>query len=226
MTLPIAILAGGLGTRLWPLTRLVPKCLIEVEGRPFIEYQLDLLSAAGFKDVVVCVGYLGELVEKTLGTGSRWNLDLWYSHDGKQPLGTGGALVNALPLLGETFFVMYGDAFLDCDYAAIARAFYHDARQGLMAIYRELGNVDCKNGEIRLYSNRASGLPYIDYGLSILRAEALDHFPSDTPFELESVWWWLIANKELAAYEVKERFQEIGSPEGLEKFNRYISEKK
>ncbi len=121
--LTVAILAGGLATRLRPITESVPKSLLEVNGEPFAKHQLRLLRAKGFKRVVICVGHLGTLVQRVIGDGSALGLEIDYSFDGPVLLGTAGAIRNALPKLGEAFFVMYGDSYLPCDYAAIARSF-------------------------------------------------------------------------------------------------------
>src|SRR5512136_2352765 len=119
MTLPVAILAGGLATRLRPITEQIPKSLLEVAGRPFAEHQLELLRRRGFTEIVLCVGYLGEQIRDILGDGARWGMRLQYAFDGDRLLGTGGALRRALPLLGEAFLVVYGDSFLECDYGTI-----------------------------------------------------------------------------------------------------------
>src|SRR5512133_904030 len=103
MTAPVAILAGGLATRLRPITETIPKSLIEVCGEPFIAHQLRLLRSRGIEEVVLCIGYLGEQIEKVIGTGSAFGLRVRYSFDGKELLGTGGAIRRALDLLGEDF---------------------------------------------------------------------------------------------------------------------------
>src|SRR5437763_913650 len=115
--LPVAILAGGFATRLRPITKRIPKCLIEISGRPFIDYQLDLLRRNGLVHVVLCVRYLGEQVQRVVGDGSKQGMKLHYIFDGPTLFATGGALRRALPLLGEAFFVLYGDSYLDCNYS-------------------------------------------------------------------------------------------------------------
>ncbi len=123
MTLPVALLAGGLATRLRPLTERMPKILIDVGGQPFAVHQMELLRQQGVTDVVLCVGHLGEQVQATLGDGGRWAIRLQYVFDGPRLLGTGGALRRALPLLGSAFFVMYGDSYLRCPFASVQAAF-------------------------------------------------------------------------------------------------------
>lgn len=228
MTLPIAILAGGLATRMRPLTERVPKVLLDVAGRPFAEHQLRLLRDAGIHDVVYCVGYLGEMVEQTLGDGSRFGLSIRYSYDGEQLRGTGGALIRALPLLGDAFLVMYGDSYLECDYAAIARTFLEGGNLGLMAVIRNEGRWDKSNvlfedGRIVRYDkkNRTPDMLYIDYGLGALRREAL---PADSEkvIDLADIYHDLSLRDELAGYEMHDRFYEIGSPKGLQEADDYL----
>src|SRR5687767_15508520 len=117
--LPVALLAGGLATRLRPITATTPKALVEVAGRPFIEHQLALLRRNGIRRVVLCLGYLGEQIQALLGDGAAHGVELDYSFDGEQLLGTGGALRRAAPLLGQVFWVLYGDSYLDIDYCAV-----------------------------------------------------------------------------------------------------------
>src|ERR1041385_7195439 len=126
--LPVAILAGGLATRLRPVTEKIPKSLVEINGEPFLAHQLRLLASRGIRRVTLCVGYLGEMVEAFAGDGGRFGLEVTYSPDGPQLRGTGGAVAQALPLLGEDFFVLYGDSYLPCDYAAVERAFHEGGR--------------------------------------------------------------------------------------------------
>ena len=230
MTLPIAILAGGFATRMRPLTERVPKVLLEVAGRPFAEHQLQLLRDSGIRGVVFCVGYLGEMVERELGDGSRFGMSIRYSYDGETLRGTGGALVRALPLLGEAFLVMYGDSYLDCDYAAVERRFVESGKLGLMAIIRNEGrwdrsNVLYENGRIVRYDkkNRTPEMQYIDYGLGALRREALAKYPADAVIDLADVYHELSLKNELAGFEMTERFYEIGSPQGLQETDAYIS---
>ena len=102
-TVPVAILAGGLATRLRPITEKIPKSLVSVAGEPFLAHQLRLLHSRGVRKAVMCVGYLGEMIEKEVGDGAAFGIELKYSFDGPKLLGTGGALRQALPLLGENF---------------------------------------------------------------------------------------------------------------------------
>ena len=120
---PVAILAGGLATRLHPITQTIPKALIEVAGKPFIYHQLEYLRKQGVTSVVLCIGYLGEMIQEVVGDGSRWSMQVRYSPDGPILLGTGGALKQALPMLGERFFILYGDSYLPIDFAKVQTSF-------------------------------------------------------------------------------------------------------
>jgi len=230
MSLPVAILAGGLATRLRPMTEQIPKSLVDVGGRPFVEHQLELLLEHGFKDIIVLVGHLGEMLSDALGDGRRYGLRLTFVFDGPQPLGTGGAVRRALPALGPTFFVMYGDSYLECDYGAIERAFLGGDKSGLMTVYCnenrfDRSNVVYANGRILHYNKRlrAQDMRYIDYGLGAFRRTAFEPWPENEPFDLAEVYQQLLTAGDLAGFEVAERFYEIGSPAGLEETRAHLA---
>jgi NDP-sugar pyrophosphorylase family protein len=233
LNLPVAILAGGLATRLRPLTEKIPKVLLPVAGKPFLAHQLDLLKAQGIRRVVLCLGHLGELVEREFGNGETSGVQLEYSFDGPKLLGTGGALRRALPKLGERFFVLYGDSYLTVPFASIAEFFEKSGKSGLMTVYRNEGLYDTSNvvfgqGEIRRYDKKAR-LPemhHIDYGLSLFRATAFEAWPSDQPFDVAEVMQKLLAAGDLAGFEVSERFYEIGSAAGLAELEGVIVKKR
>lgn len=229
MSLPVAILAGGLATRLRPITEKIPKAMVEVAGRPFAEHQIELLQRNGVTRIVFCVGYRGEMIVDSLGDGSRWGLSVDYVFDGPQLLGTGGALRRALPALGEAFLVLYGDSYLDCDYRSIERAFLDSNRQALMTVYKNEGawdnsNVVFADGAIQVYDkkHRLPEMRYIDYGLGALKASTLSAYPADTVLDLAKVYQDLLSRGQLAGYEVPQRFYEIGSPEGLSETDAYL----
>lgn len=231
-SLPVAILAGGLATRLRPITTQIPKSLLEVAGQPFAVHQLALLRRHGLTDIVWCVGHLGEQIRDTLGDGERWGLRLRYAFDGERLLGTGGALRRALPLLGEAFLVLYGDSYLECDYAAISQSFLNSGRQGLMTVVRnddawDRSNVEFAGGRIVRYDKRVQtpAMRHIDYGLGALRATAFDAYPIDEPLDLATVYQDLLAADQLAGYEVSGRFYEIGSVSGLAETRQYLGQK-
>lgn len=220
--LPVAILAGGLATRLRPITERVPKVLIPVAGKPFLAHQLALLRQQGVTRAVLCLGHLGEMVQREFGDGSAHGVKLDFSFDGPVLLGTGGALKRALPLLGETFFVLYGDSYLPIDLGPVADFFKRSGRLGLMTVFQNEGRFDTSNvvfgdGEIKVYDkkNKLPEMRHIDYGLSLFKAEAFDKWPADKSFDLAEVMQRLVAQKQLAGFEVKQRFYEIGSHAGL-----------
>jgi NDP-sugar pyrophosphorylase family protein len=219
---PVAILAGGVASRMRPRTDRMPKALLDVAGRPFIAHQLALLRDQQITDVVLCVGHLAGQIEAFVGDGRAWGLRVRYSEDGPVLLGTGGALRRALPLLGDTFFVLYGDSYLTCDFRAVSRAFAESNRRGLMTVYRndnalEASNVLFAGGQILRYDKIAPGpdMRHIDYGLGILTADALAPYPANTAFDLSRVYQNLVTVGQLAGLEVPDRFYEIGSPDGL-----------
>ena len=229
MSLPVAILAGGLATRLRPLTEKIPKSLVEVAGEPFIVHQMELLRRNGVTHVVLCLGYLGEQVQAEIGDGSRWNMQVDYVFDGSVLLGTGGALRCALPWLGEAFFVLYGDSYLDCDYGAIETAYESSGKMGLMTVLHnknlwDQSNVIFEDDCIRCYDkkNLVPEMEHIDYGLGILQASVLECYPADRVLDLATVYQDLLAQDHLAGYEVSQRFYEIGSPSGLQETRDYI----
>jgi NDP-sugar pyrophosphorylase family protein len=220
--LAVAILAGGLAKRLRPITETVPKVLVPVAGQPFLAHQLELLRRQGITRAVLCLGHLGEMVEREFGDGRAHGVQLDYSHDGPVLLGTGGALQRALPKLGESFFVLYGDSYLPIDFGPVAEFFQRSGKLGLMTVFQNEGlydtsNVVFGNGEIQVYDkrNRLPAMRHIDYGLSLFHAAAFTGWPAGQPFDLADVMQRLVAQKQLAGYEVKQRFYEIGSHAGL-----------
>lgn len=228
--LTVAILAGGQATRLRPITENIPKSLLALNGEPFIVHQLRLLRAQGISRVVLCVGHLGDQIRSAIGNGAAFGIQVDYSFDGAQLLGTAGAIKNALPRLGDSFFVMYGDSYLLCDYAAIARSFEASSALGTMTVFRNDGKWDASNvefeaGKIIAYSksDRTARMRYIDYGLGIFRAEAFRDLPAGKPCDLAGVYANLLQRNQLAAYEVRERFYEIGSPAGLKETTEFLA---
>lgn len=231
MTLPVAILAGGLATRLRPITENIPKSLVEVAGRPFIDHQLALLRAQGYRNVVLCVGYLGEMLERHVGDGASHGVRVSYSRDWPQLLGTGGAVRRALPMLEESFFVLNGDSYLLCDFPAVEQAFRQGGAQALMTVFRnedrwDRSNAAYRDGKVLAYDkkDRTPEMRYIDYGLGVLSAGLLESRTDGEAFDLAEVLSPLASNGGLAGMEVHERFYEIGSAPGLAEAQRYLSQ--
>jgi NDP-sugar pyrophosphorylase family protein len=229
MPLPIAILAGGLATRLRPLTEKIPKALIDIRGEPFVTHQLKLLKSNGLERVVICAGFLEEMIQEVIGDGQQFNLEIAYSFDGDTLLGTGGSIKKALPLLGPVFFVLYGDSYLPCDYGAVEKAFLAEGKKALMTLFHNRGawdtsNVEFSHGRIRVYDkiSRNPSMEYIDYGLGVFKAEAWDIVPEGIPYDLAEVYQSMLAEQELAGWEVDQRFYEIGSWQGLEETRAFL----
>jgi NDP-sugar pyrophosphorylase family protein len=227
--LPVAVLAGGLATRLKPITEKIPKLLVEVAGEPFFSHQIRLLRNAGLTHLVLCLGYLGEQVVEVYGDGSKWGVRIEYSFDGPRLLGTGGALIRALPKLGEAFYVLYGDSYLPIDYLAVGRSFLTSGKLGLMTVFENSERYDASNvwfegGAIKAYDKKDKLPPmrHIDYGLGLFKKSAFDGFPRDEVVDLSDVQKALLERGELAGFEMTERFYEVGSHNGLEELGRLL----
>jgi N-acetyl-alpha-D-muramate 1-phosphate uridylyltransferase len=220
------ILAGGRGTRLGPLTEDLPKALVDVAGRPFLEYQLELLRTCGVSEIVLCVGYLGSVVERTIGDGSRFGLSIRYSYDGAEPLGTAGAVRKALPVLGERFLVTYGDTLLTVDHSAVGRAHAASGLPALMTVLENdnsyaASNAVVESGLVVAYGKTPPphNAHWIDYGLLGFDRASIEQ---STDVDLEPVLAKLADERQLAAYEVDERFYEIGDEAGLAETTEFV----
>jgi NDP-sugar pyrophosphorylase family protein len=228
--LPVAVLAGGLATRLRPITETIPKSLVEINGEPFLAHQLRLLRRNGIRRVVMCVGFLGNAIERYAGAGAAFGLEIAYSYDGPSLRGTGGAIANALPVLGDRFFVLYGDSYLPCDYRAVERAFLATGSAALMTVYPngdrwDASNVEFENCQIRAYSKsrRTPRMRHIDYGLGVFHASAFAGMSEPGNYDLSAVYERLLDQRRLAAFEVEERFYEIGSFQGIQDLEAYLA---
>ena len=220
--MPVAILMGGLATRLHPITATVPKALVDVAGKPFVLRQLDYLRRQGVSRVVLCVGFLGEQVEAVVGDGSASGLSVSYSQDWPNLLGTGGALKQALPLLESRFLVLYGDSYLPIDFASVERDFLASGKPALMVVQRnanrwDKSNVLFRDNVIVEYNKRVPtpDMRHIDYGLGGMSAQVLADEDTMGPFDLADIYHRLSMSGQLAGHEVNERFYEIGLHEGL-----------
>lgn len=232
MSLPVAILAGGLATRLQPISERIPKSLIDVAGEPFAVHQIELLRRHGLVDITFLVGHLGEMIRDTLGDGTRWGARLRYVFDGPRRLGTGGAIRNALPELGDPFLLLYGDSYLECDYAAIEKSFLSSEKLGLMTVYRNEDRLDRSNvlyaeGRVVSYDKKhhTSEMRHIDYGVGAFRKSAFSAFAHHEEFDLVALYQHLLQNDDLLGCEVPYRFYEIGSPKGLAETRAYLATK-
>lgn len=224
----VAILAGGLATRLGDLTRNQPKSTLKIRGKTFMEYQFELLRRAGIKNIVLCIGYMGEQIESYFGDGKRFGVNIDYSYEGK-PLGTAGALKKAESMLGDPFFTMYGDSYLSLDFPAAMQYFKSQNKPALMTVYKNYDRYDRSNTVIegnlvKKFSKkeRTEDMVYIEYGANIFRKEALRLIPKNQSCSLDDLFLMLIEKEELLAYEVEERFYEIGSLSGLKEFEEFV----
>jgi NDP-sugar pyrophosphorylase family protein len=224
---PVCILAGGRGTRLGARVREVPKPLLEVAGQPFLRHQLRLLAQHGVREVVLCVGYLGEQFEALIGR-SQFGISIAYSYDGPELAGTLGAIRGAQPLLGERFLVLYGDTYLKLDYAAAAAAWERSRVPGMMTVLRNDGqwdtsNVVFANDRVLEYDKRipTPQMHWIDYGLGGLTATAIESVPA-AERDLAALYTELSRRGELFGFEAKERFHEIGSPQALAETDAFL----
>ena len=221
MTLPVAILAGGLGTRLGEKTLNKAKVLIDVAGKPFISRQLNYLSDQGIKDIVICVGHLGNQIKNYIGNGSKYNLNVSYSDDSDRLLGTGGSIKKACQILGEHFFILYGDSFLPVNISLVEKAYFQEKKPALMTVLKNKGRWDKSNAYFKnkcvKYNKKKpqKNMDYIDYGLNIVKNSIFSDFPSNEVFDLADVFENLSNKSLLAGFEIYDRFYEIGSINGL-----------
>lgn len=229
-TAPVIILAGGVATRLRPLTETIPKAMLDVGGKPFIEHQLKLLAANGVRRVIVCAGYLGEQLQSFVGDGSRFGLSVDFVFDGATLRGTGGAVRNAAHLAGPVFFVMYGDSYLTEPFAPVEAYFRRHEKPALMTVYENSGkfdtsNIVLKDGSIACYDkkNRTPDMRWIDYGLCLFRMDAFDTDKFGDKFDLSQLLGELVERGEVLGWQVKDRFYEIGSFAGLEETSRLLA---
>ena len=228
MKIQVVILAGGMATRLGELTKNRPKSLVEIQGKPFLAYQLELLKDHEISDIVLCIGHLGGQIRKAFGDGSNYGVHLTYSLE-DEPLGTAGALKNAAPYLNDTFLVIYGDSYLLLDFVKIYAYFLTQQKLSLDTVFRNNDAFDASNIVIRdnmvegySKSEKTPDMVYIDCGAVIFHKEVLQLIPENHFYSLEELFLRLIEKEQLLAFEVKERFYEIGSPQGLKDFEAFI----
>lgn len=229
---PLVLLAGGLATRLYPVTHNISKSMIEVARKPFIAHQLELLKKKGIEKIIICAGKLGEQIEEFVVDGNRFGIEVKYSFDGKKLLGTGGAIKKALNMIENEFFVMYGDSYLDIDFKAINKYFNSFGKLGLMTVLKndnlwDKSNVVFSNNKLIKYDKKEHipEMNYIDFGLGILKKESFDLFKDKDVFDLAELYMKLLEKDELIGYEVFNRFYEIGSFKGIEETEKYLNNK-
>lgn len=225
----MVILCGGLATRLGTLVKDIPKSMIQIEGKPFLEYQIENLKKHSIKDIILCVGHLSEKIKDYFGNGEQFGVNIQYSHDGDKPLGQIGAVKNAESLLEDVFLVMYGDSYLSIDFQKVHSYFTQNNKLGLMVVYKnydkyDKSNLTIKDNMVTKYGRNGvtKDMIYIDYGVSIFRKKALNLVPKNIFYTTKQFFSDLIKKEELLAFEVKDRFYHIGSPDSLKEFESFI----
>lgn len=228
---PIFILTGGLGTRLGALTKNKPKALVEVAGKPFIAHQLNLLKRRGAHRIILCTGFRGEMIEDYVKDGSTFGLNVSYSHDGSELLGTGGAIKHALESSPDVteLAMTYGDSYLDFDWRPAYDQFCRSSKEGLMTVLHNRNrwgksNVALSGDLVTAYAKEPSSkqFEYIDYGFSFLKASVFKRVEMKM-FDLALIWQYLIVDKQLLGHDVSIRFYEVGTPEGIAELERHLS---
>lgn len=229
---PVAILSGGLATRLGLVTKTIPKALVPINGVPFVSHQLKRLKEQGVSKVVICVGHLGELIKAEVGDGEKFGLQILYSSDGDTLLGTGGAIKKATSLLGDTFFIMYGDSFLTINMLLVQQAFVNSKSRAMMVVFKNKNKIEQSN--VVLHKNIISEynkteknykMEYIDYGLSVVSREVFSEYPEQVKIDLGDIFYKLSIGRKLAGFETGERFYEIGSIDGIKETEKYFQNK-
>lgn len=229
----VVVLLGGKGTRLSSIEPHLPKPMVNVWGKPFLYYQVQLMRLSGFRNFVFCIGHKADIIKKFFGDGNKFGVDIKYSYDGHLLLGTGGAVRKALPLLKEDFLLMYGDSYMDIDYSELIYMYFKFKREqnktGLMAVFRnrnkyDKSNVVFKDGRLLKYDkrNQSSHMEYIDYGISILNRSIVEEIPKIGVTDISEVYQRLVSKGWIAGYEVRNRFYEIGRPLSLREFKEFI----
>ncbi len=228
----IVILCGGLATRLGSLAKDIPKSMIQIKGKPFLEYQIENVKKHSITDIVLCVGHLSEQIKDYFGSGKKLGVNIRYSYDKDKPLGPIGALKNAESLLQDTFFIMYGDSYVFVDFDKVYSYFKKQNTSALMVVYQNFdkfdsSNVIINNEKVTKYGGeKTKETTYIDYGVSLFRKKILQDVPQDVFYSTSDLFSKLVKQKELLAYEVKKRFYHIGTPESLKEFKKYVETKK
>jgi NDP-sugar pyrophosphorylase family protein len=232
MITDLVLLSGGLATRLRPISHSIPKSLIDINGTPFIEYQLKLLKEQGIENIVICVGYLGEQIEDLIGDGNKFGLNIRYSYDGDRLLGTAGAIKKALPYLPETFFIMYGDSYLPINFEEVSKLFTTSDKPALMTVIKndnqwDKSNVIFSENNVIKYDkvNIVPEMNFIDYGLGIVTKTCFNCVGDGEVYDLANIYRDLAEGGKLLGFETEQRFYEVGSFDGIEEFKKIITKK-
>lgn len=223
LSMQAVILAGGLGTRLRPITNSIPKVMVLVNGKPFLQHQMEYLKRFGLNNFLIFAAYLGEKIQDYFGDGTRYGLNIEYSFE-KEPMGTAGALKNAERKLEDTFLLLNGDTLMPIDYESLIRYFSSRKATGLMVAYSNLdrsfrnnATIDSTNTVTNYSKKDLSGMTHVDAGVYMFRREVTNLIPANRGCSLEQeIFPLLIARRELIAYPSDQRFYDMGSFEGLD----------
>jgi len=225
----MVIICGGLATRLGNLSKNIPKSMIDIEGKPFLLYQIENLKKNNIKDILLCVGHLSEKIIDYFGDGKKFGVNITYSYDKDKALGPIGAVKNAEKLLDDEFFIMYGDSYLSVDFQDAYNYFKKNNKPSMMVVYKnndkfDKSNLIIKDNLVVGYGDkeRTKDMKYIDYGTSLLTKNCLKFVPNNEFFSTGKFFSKLIKERNLRAYEVFKRFYHIGNPESLEEFRNFI----
>jgi len=224
----MVIFCGGLATRLGDHAKDIPKSMIQIEGKPFLEYQIEMLKKQSIKDIVLCAGHLSEKIIEYFGNGEKYGVNIQYSHDGDKPLGPIGALKKAESLLENIFFTMYGDSYVFIDFKRVYSYFSQYDKKALMVVYQnndryDISNIVVNNGRVTRYNQeKTPDMKYIDYGVQIFRKKILKNIQKNTFFSTKDFFPKLIKENELLAFEANKRFYHIGNLKALEEFKKYV----
>jgi NDP-sugar pyrophosphorylase family protein len=227
----VAVLAGGLGTRLRPITDRLPKCMTPVGDKPFLYYLLQLFKEKGTDEVILCTGYLGEQIEEYFGNGKNMGLRLLYSRENGCLLGTGGALKLAEPILHDSLLVVNGDTYLNIDYKTIYEDFNMSKAQALI-VASQCPTDTCgdlavdDNFNVTAYDKtNPVGKDYVNAGVMGLKRDILAEVNPAQVVSLEAdIFPNLISRGDVRACITAKQFYDIGSFSGLGIFERTIKE--
>ena len=225
----VVVLAGGLATRLGSLTDRSPKSMVDIDGHPFIAYQLSMLKRFGVNKVLLCVGHMGNQIQEFVGDGSRFGLEVSYSDEGLHLLGTAGALKNAEPRLENEFALVYGDSYFTLPISTIWDKFLKSKSPAMMVVLKNKGkygpsNCEVKSGLVTKYAkgSKTQSFEYIDFGLVCMKRSLLSSIPGGTKTDMSVIFSSLVGKKKLVAHEVFQRFYEVGSVQGIADFAEYV----
>ena len=232
MNIPVIILCGGLASRLGDLTRATPKSLVEVKGRPFIDWQLEQLKKQGIVEIILCVGHLQDQIISHVGDGKKYGLEISYSSDKDLQLGTGGALKGAMEQVSNDFIVTYGDSFLPTNFQKISEFYFANNRAPLVAVCKqqyswEKPNVRWLNDRKIIYDkfDEKTSMDYIDYGISILNKNLLSEYTVNIPFDLANLFNELSVSGNLFGININDPYFEVGSVKGINSFNSFLEKR-